>query len=304
MSTDTTNNSDASSQTTSSSPSEYEIEKKFPISKSSASSIEQTLTKLGFQQTHKEEFTDWYFDLPSPHWYFSTLNDTWIQYRETKVKLGSSWGWRGVWQVKRGKSTRRDQEDDNDSAGLRLRGREDDGMTVYEEFQGKVAKAMVLDMLSRLDLDEAMMAESSGSSAPRDALYEGHDVPRLDGDEILAPFARFKTFRTSWQIPPTSTTDEIDVTAMFTGLKVDIDSTDFGYSVGEVEAVIANEDGNEASIEAAKEKIRTLVGMLNCDDTSKDDNDPSMAIGKLEWYLINNRRDHYDACVEAGVMMT
>ena len=73
-----------------SSSSELEIEKKFAIPDAqTAKNIEETLiTSLGFQMTRKEDFVDWYFDLPAPGWHF-TLQDCWFRYREKKVKIGN-----------------------------------------------------------------------------------------------------------------------------------------------------------------------------------------------------------------------
>jgi hypothetical protein len=63
--------------TESTNQSELEVEKKFPIFEST--NLKQTLTSLGFEMTHQEEFVDWYFDLPAPIWHF-TLSDIWIRY--------------------------------------------------------------------------------------------------------------------------------------------------------------------------------------------------------------------------------
>mmetsp|Transcript_24631 Transcript_24631/g.59399 ORF Transcript_24631/g.59399 Transcript_24631/m.59399 type:complete len:181 (-) Transcript_24631:2-544(-) len=100
--------------------SELEIEQKFSIPDvQTARKMKQTLTSFGFKISRNEEFVDWYFDLAAPHWHFS-LNDCWFRYREKKIKITNNWGWRGTWQVKRGK------RDEHGS----------DGMTVYEELQG------------------------------------------------------------------------------------------------------------------------------------------------------------------------
>ncbi|KAL7540319.1 hypothetical protein ACHAXR_010706 [Thalassiosira sp. AJA248-18] len=256
---------------------ELEIEKKFQIPNAEAAKeMEETLTSLGFKISRKEEFADWYFDLPSPHWQFS-LQDCWFRYREKRIKIMNNWGWRGAWQVKRGKK---------DGA------RENDGITVYEELQGKAAKELILDMLAELS-----DAEASGDDAPKhdenppssafDSQYSGHDVPYLAGAERLVPFARLETFRTCYE-----TTNGGE----FGTLKVDIDKTNFGFMVGEVEAVLNDVSEDKMEVEAAKENIRKLVDLITSENESHDS---VVAIGKL----INNHRDHYDACVESGVMM-
>jgi len=90
---------------------EIEIEKKFAVNDQTSA----ILKSYGFDVVQKEEFVDWYFDLPAPQWKFC-LDDCWFRYREKKVKVMNNWGWRGAWQVKRGRK------------GIR----ETDGMTTYE----------------------------------------------------------------------------------------------------------------------------------------------------------------------------
>ena len=87
-------------------------------------------------------------------------------------------------------------------------------------------------------------------------------------------------------------------------MKVDIDKTDFGHMVGEVEAVLYDSDNaDEMQVQIVKEKIMKLVDHIRIRECEITDDDESMiAIGKLEYYLMNNRRDHYDACLKAGVI--
>lgn len=77
---------------------EIEIEKKFAVNDQTSA----ILKSYGFDVVKKEEFVDWYFDLPAPQWKFC-LDDCWFRYRELKVKIMNNWGWRGAWQVKRGR---------------------------------------------------------------------------------------------------------------------------------------------------------------------------------------------------------
>ncbi len=262
--------------------SEIEIEKKFCIpNEQSAIRLEQTLTSLGFTISHTEEFVDWYFDLPAPNWHFA-LNDCWFRYREKKVKVLNNWGWKGSWQVKRG----------NKEEGSRG----NDSMTVYEEFQGEVAKKLIRDMiLQQSCLSEVVGASSETDSPPSSSTlnsnYDGHEVPYLAGAESLVPFARIETIRTCFEAANDNE---------FSDLKVDIDKTNFGHMVGEVEAVVDDGSNDKARVEATKEKISRLVDLI----LSKSELDCSVdAIGKLEYYLINNRRDLYDACVKAGSLV-
>ena len=270
-------------------PAELEIEKKFAIrDEQSAKEMEQKLASLGFIISRREEFVDYYFDLPAPRWHFS-LQDCWFRYREKKIKIMNDWGWRGAWQVKRGKKEEHTGARDND------------GMTTYEEFQGKQAKELILAKLNAL---EALDDNTSGFDVtPPEFAY---DIPHLAGAESLVPFARLETFRTCY------TTAEGE----FSNLKVDVDKTDFGYMVGEVEAVLTADGTNDKEqVIAAKEKIRQLVDLISeCDNESDNASMAAMAgsgerisilpvLGKLEYYLINHSREHYDACVKAGILM-
>ena len=169
--------------------SELEIEKKFCIpNEESAMRVEKTLTSLGFTMSHKEEFVDWYFDLPAPNWHFS-LQDYWIRYREKKIQIANNWGWKGSWQVKRGNK-------DEDPGNI-------NGMTVYEEFQGEDAKKLI-----RQAVTQQRDVEGVGASSEIDASFvssgihshfDEHEVPYLAGAEGLVPFARIGTLRTCFE---------------------------------------------------------------------------------------------------------
>jgi len=264
-----------SSLESTSASSELEIEKKFSIK--DAKQVEQRLSSLGFEITHKENFVDWYFDLPAPYWHFS-LQDCWFRYREKKVKVSmNNYGWRGIWQVKKGIKQKEDEDIE-------------DGMTVYQELQGEDAKELILNMLGDISASAIdNVSENTSSNMKFD-----HDIPQLKGAERLVPFARLETFRTCYR----STSNE-----EFKDLRVDVDTTDFGHQVGEVEVVLDDSIADKAEIKKAKESISKLVDLISCRESETAAVESSMAaIGKLEYYLMKNHRDHYDACVEAGVI--
>jgi hypothetical protein len=78
-------------------------------------------------------------------------------------------------------------------------------------------------------------------------------------------------------------------------LTVDLDRTDFGYRVGEVEIVVSDRQ----DVDAAWQDIATFLKELI--PTSNDvDQEP---LGKLELYLMKHRLDFYRACVQGGSMM-
>jgi len=154
-----------------------------------------------------------------------------------------------------------------------------------QELQGKAAKDLILDMLPEVTANESIELECKSNSK-----YSTHDIPYLEGGEQLVPFARVETFRTCWKA--TSTVNE------FSGLKVDIDKADSGYMVGEVEALCDGISSQE-DVENEKEKIRKFVDMITRE--SERDNEAT-TIGKLEFVLMKESPDLYNACVKAGVI--
>ena len=126
-----------------------------------------------------------------------------------------------------------------------------------KEFQGKVAKQLILDMLSTATEKDAKEVEcTSSADATQNSPYSTHDIPHLEGGEKLVPFARIETFRTSWKA--TTNSD-------FSGLKVDIDKADSGYMVGEVEALLSDGLSSQTDVENEKEKIRQFVDLIMLD---------------------------------------
>jgi len=242
---------------------EIEIEKKFSVNDQTSA----ILKSYGFDVVAQREFVDWYFDLPAPQWKFC-LDDCWFRYRELKVKVLNNWGWRGAWQVKRGRKGTQDT----------------DGITTYEELQGKAAKELILDLLS-----EVTVNESIGDNGTSYSQYSTHDIPHLEGGEQLVPFARIETFRTCWEA--TTSANE------FSGLKVDIDKADSGYMVGEVEALCDGVSSQE-DVENQKEKIRKFVNLITRESRVGAET-PS---GKLEFVLMKDNPELYMKCIKAGVI--
>eukprot|EP00986_Skeletonema_menzelii_P000960 scaffold268_cov140-Skeletonema_menzelii.AAC.13 len=221
---------------------EIEIEKKFSVNDQTSA----ILKSYGFDVVDQREFVDW----------------------ELKVKVLNNWGWRGAWQVKRGRKGTQDT----------------DGITTYEELQGKAAKELILDLLSEVTVNESI--EDNGTS---NSQYSTHDIPHLEGGEQLVPFARIETFRTCWEA--TTTANE------FSGLKVDIDKADSGYMVGEVEALCDGVSSQE-DVENQKEKIRKFVNLITRESRVGAET-PS---GKLEFVLMKDNPELYMKCIKAGVI--
>jgi len=140
---------------------------------------------------------------------------------------------------------------------------------------------------------------------------DGYRIPKLPDKSIecgivLVPFARIKTTRSSWKMEVKTEdngndngdndnqNNNNDSTKQSKQLTVDIDATDFGHMVGEVEQVVNREEDVSASKEHIKEIISQIIGGQGSDHTP--------VLGKLELYMIRNRKKHFDACVKGGSM--
>ena len=261
-----------------------EIEEKFSISQFETKDLlEKKLTELGFvkkSSAKNVEFMDWYFDLPDPNWILS-VSDNWFRYRELISNshtgdndcINSCAKKKGAWQIKCGKLIVND--DDNETSKS--------STTVYEELEGDEAIEFALSIIK----DHSGKITASNDSL---SLMDGYAVPSLPIQNVygLVPFARIKTNRTSWEMKSSDDDDDDDRNT----LNVDIDLTDFGHMVGEVEQVVEK----EADIHAAKEKIAKTIQMI----TNASENEKSTPMGKLEFYMIHNRLNHYNECVQRG----
>jgi hypothetical protein len=133
---------------------------------------------------------------------------------------------------------------------------------------------------------------------------DGFHIPRLpfptnnnnNNNWDLVPFARIKTKRSSW-IKKGNGENDNDIEN--TDVRVDIDYTDFGHTVAEVEIIVTREE----DVKSSKEKIKEIIARINGNDEGKSssqyDND-TPTLGKLELYMIQNRKNHFDACVNSG----
>jgi len=85
------------------------------------------------------------------------------------------------------------------------------------------------------------------------------------------------------------------------GLEIVLDSTDFGYCVGEVEILVSRRE----DIDAAADKILKFLkvhGLTDSDICSEPAGHTKQAAGKVDTYLRTYRPDHYQALVTAGVV--
>lgn len=235
----------------------FEVEQKFPLSLDSLPILEERLRILGFEQITTKELTDWYFDNVCSD---LVQQDCWLRYREDENQ--------GEWQLKKG--VRGQYNGANTS-------------TVYEEIEGAKALNAAVDLLAKVErkADVPLPFEFAG--------FAPFHIPKLL-EEIsllqLHPFARILTKRASWV-----STDQCNM--MFLALTVDLDITDFGYAVGEVEAMIKD----RRDVPRARAAINGLVKRLKPVGTHS-----TIAIGKLEYYLQSRQPELYQMCIERGIV--
>lgn len=237
-----------------------EIEEKFPIH-----NLDKTISKLntlGFEQCKETvKFMDWYFDIPND--WSLCRSDCWLRYRHLGWdKEGNDDTRKGSWQLKKGRT---------DLTGV------SSSTTIYEEFEGDDAFELIEKMIPIMDLRPKEDAEMT---------MDGYRIPILPRAQVLQPFARIGSFRSSWKH-----------TTKWENVVVDLDGTDFGHTVGEVEVVL-DHDGNE-EMKQAQDLIREIIAKLIEDETRN-----GSAMGKLETYLIAKKPEVYKACVESGTMKT
>ena len=219
-----------------------------------AADLESKLESLGFRPVGTVVFVDWYLDVEDN---YLSRNDYWLRYRE---KSGH-----GQWELKIGRGH--------------------SGTTVYEEIEGDPA---CIFTLSRLKEGGYNPTHQSG---PQPLTFDEFDIPQFPesvGDAFsygLHPFCRLETHRSSWKV------DRIE--NPYFGLAVDLDSTNTGHTVGEVEMMC-----DEAEVEAGKARVQDLIVQL----CGRNDTDSDAAMGKLEHFLLNNRPWHYEMCVQSGVL--
>jgi hypothetical protein len=241
-----------------------EVEQKFPLPPDGTAVLSSRLEELGFVCRGTEAFTDWYFDNAG---IMLSTRDCWLRYRATAGRHGS-------WQLKR-------------------RGRAADAgssATVYEEIEGREAVDVALSTIG----GEAASSGAGAGPEPQDSTWDGHVIPKLPVDEShdLVPFCRLETVRTSWERRTTNDSAHDDDADHL--VRVDLDCTNTGYGVGEVEIVVNHED----EVPDAEAKIRMVVDQI----LQGQGEVVGPPIGKLEHFLQNHRPWHYEACVKSGVL--
>mmetsp|Transcript_27078 Transcript_27078/g.62279 ORF Transcript_27078/g.62279 Transcript_27078/m.62279 type:complete len:298 (-) Transcript_27078:126-1019(-) len=292
---------------------EIEVEQKFSLPLSSTCSDDEMLKDLALRievlQTPDADGTKWsvtkgkaisfvdtYYEISNERsankipWLLTT-SDFWLRYRQTVKDDRFE---KGSWQLKFPTSLTRNRNDEDCLSRA---------STIYEEYEGAKAICTAANFLRKRGMEFENFDETSidcSSSVPPSCLR-------------LRPFAKFRTTRRSWCLHlksetrvgtileenPESSEHEtfdrvLDQSNIWSPLKIDFDFADFGYSIGEVEAVVKK----EADISSAQRSCQRLLQKMGIGEDAN--NIPSE--GKLVKYLMKHDFKHYCACVHAGTM--
>lgn len=259
---------------------ELELEQKFQVS------LETTdcLKELGFEKFKERNMVDWYFDFPK----FPLMRrDTWLRYRHLVDSLHN-----GQWQLKSGSGNQKSEQEPT--------------TTIYKEIAGDEALWQVRDLLQENNqvAEEASNPENINLD---EGEYEGCTIPIPTIDlPGLTPFARIVTQRSSWK----------SASNHFEHLTVDLDQTNFGYNVGEVEMLVPGDTREEdyLVLQNAKNKIQALIDQLAICTLARQNQDMlaesvsstrkvSYTKGKLEYFLEYQKPLIYAIMVDAGLVI-
>lgn len=258
--------------------SSIEVEEKFVVPRD----IEERLRKWGFVRQQQFEMTDWYFDTPNLD---LLQQNIWLRCRQPEMDQANLRGEQDVsrWKIKIG------QQHNNT---MSLDGSVTPTTTVYIESEGLSAlekAAMYLqnprDATIKFEQLDVLLQQNT-------SLFATRVVPRVPDltasasfRSQLVPFARIFARRTSWR--------NVEL-----NIQVDLDETDFGHAVGEVEMVVEN----ETNVESARTKVREWVIRLQETSSTVEESSPPLAMGKLEYYLYHFRPQVYNVCIQCGVL--
>jgi len=241
----------------------WEVEQKFTIP--NPKQMMEQLKETGFVEVQQIEMVDWYFDVPPT--YPLIRQDCWLRYRT--VASGN-----GRWELKRGNQI----ENGGDGKSK---------ATVYEEIEGDQALLTCQRLITNSLQKNQRSDEKSGiENDSHHHFYEGQKVPMPPIDiPGLSPIARIVTHRSTWH--PLEKDDSKN-------LIVDLDTTDFGHAVGEVERLVTDKSQIETALQDLQAWLRDLLG----EDALKG----SPPMGKLECYLSTRRPEILEVLVDAGLM--
>lgn len=150
--------------------------------------------------------------------------------------------------------------------------------TVYQEIEGVQA----------VELACSLLPQRAEAGQGRPTINCDHPIPLLPFPNLgLTPFARIVTQRSSWKV----------AAGKFRDLTVDLDATDFGYTVGEVEAVVEDKDATTSArkLVQARKLVHELIQETGGSASGR-------VAGKLEYYLQRNCPDVFQICIDCGVV--
>lgn len=272
----------------------WEIEKKFLMDNTTESKLE----KMGFVANGAFTFDDWYVDVdggkPVDASNFPLLRqDCWLRWRQPSLPTAG-----GRWELKMGNTTRTTQQN-TDNNGPHQRNASD-ATTIFQELRGAEALHRAIELLgSGIHHNHVMMKEDDGVTAGTfesrttpdnillaSFLHATREYKELIQRHCLWPFANITTTRTSWILEPHNNT------GTSFRIQVDLDTTNTGYAVGEVEVCVYT----AAEIAAARQSVQVLLDRLQSNGSV------GPASSKLEHFLVHNRPDVQNLCQECGVL--
>jgi adenylate cyclase class IV len=250
-----------------------EVEQKFLV----GDNVKDRLRSLGFVPSPCTKFVDHYYDQST---LALSLRDTWLRFRAVSPQSGQ-------WQLKRGKN----RSDLSSSTAA-----------IYEEIEGEDAISEALNMLEDMpknkddddDDDDDDENNNLEEEEPHNYFLHPPKIPTTN-TKGLTPFCSLETNRESfeWLGARSIRNDNKPSDSIFEGIQVDLDQTNLGYVVGEVEKVVYD----ESQVEKANEEIAAALDQIL--QGKPRQNPPS---GKLEYYLENNRPEHYEALIRQGIL--
>jgi thiamine-triphosphatase len=274
------------------------VEQKFVLNTNTSSNngttaVLKRLQQAGLREHGSRHMVDWYYDIVVAA-YPLIRQDCWLRYRcgyfnaDGVATSSSESNTAGQWELKRG-----NRESASSTNGGSGGGTATSRATVYQELEGVEALHAVQELLA--DLPPHPTLESSTTADTKNLLAK--DLYEIPQPPIAIPglqaFARIITHRSSWSLPPK---DNDNNSAAVGAIVVDLDTTDFGYAVGEVERLVTN----SSDIAAARRDLATwLVTVLGEEALAGPP-----PVGKLEYYLQTRQPHVYDILVEEGLVVS
>ena len=157
----------------------------------------------------------------------------------------------------------------------------------------------------KIDLNLWNKIRCGDSSKARDNDAHGFDnYKELDGEKEITDFflkcgwiennrkhdENFRTFLMRNHITPFGEIYSARSKYSFKELNIDLDSTNFGFNIGEIEIMVENEE----QIENAQQKIKEFSTLVSVQFQTRIN-------GKVVEYIRRNRPSHYNALITSGL---